>query len=460
MNKIQYKKSVVAVVLVIVTVILIYTFLSNQKKDYLSSHITQPDLSKSELKNLPVSPENKRVDLKKPVFSNPTKIDNILFPVTNLKQAILLGNDDGRPLQVVYTLLPESKNRIIDWNGGKVETRTIQYLAYFDHRLIEYAYDWYAQADDGSVWYFGEEVFNLSEGVLTDKHGTWLADKDGPVAMIMPANPKTGDVYRVENIPGVAFEEVAVKSINQTIEGPLGKVSGCMIGSQLHDNGSYSDKIFCPNYGEFFTEKDLDLEALAIAIPADTLNKKIPIQLSSLSDSVFNIYNALEKNDWKSIQNEVRNIKTQWSTLHYNSDKISNKFIAKMNRAIKNIDGDELEPASLAQHKIGTMSGAIDIAFSSLDIAMRYSSSTDIDIARIPVWSMKTIIDANALEHGFLLSDVKALELLFERVEYAMNNNEAKKMSSFVKDLRLAVDAEDYNKVKSIAQEMLKTFSK
>ncbi len=460
MNKIQYKKSVVAVVLVMVTVILIYTFSSNQKKDYLSSNITQPDLSKSELRNLPVSPENKRVDLKKPVFSNPTKIDNILFPVTNLKQAILLGNDDGRPLQVVYTLLPESKNRIIDWNGGKVETRTIQYLAYFDHRLIEYAHDWYAQADDGSVWYFGEEVFNLSEGVLTDKHGTWLTDKDSSISMIMPANPKVGDVYRVENIPGVAFEEIEVKSTNQIIDGPLSKVTGCMVGAQLHDNGSYSDKIFCPNYGEFFTEKDLDLEALAIAIPADRLNKKAPAQLSSLSDSAFNIYKSLENNDWGTVQNDIKNIKTQWSTLQYGSDKISNKFIAQMNRAIKNIDGDELEPASLAQHKIGTMNGAIDVTFASLDIAMRYSSSTDIDIARIPVWSMKTIIDANALEHGFLLSDVKALELLFERVEYAMNNNEAEKMSSLVKGLRLAVEAEDYNKVKSIAQEMLKTFSK
>ena len=224
--------------------------------------IPQPNLAQSELKDLPVAPKEKRIDIKKPIFSNPTNITNPLFPVNDLKQAILLGNDDGIPLQVNYTLLPKNRNRIFRWDGKTIETRSIQYSAYYDRRLIEYAYDWYAQADDGSVWYFGEEVSNLVNGKITDTHGTWLAGKDGPIAMIMPSNPKVGNVYRVENIPWVAFEEIEVKSINTTIDGPHGPIQGCMIGTQLHDNWSYSDKIFCPGYGEFFTQKDLDLEAL------------------------------------------------------------------------------------------------------------------------------------------------------------------------------------------------------
>lgn len=194
-------QSTIRIVLISVTLTLLYltSFAASNRTTF--DEIPQPNLAQSELKDLPVAPNEKRIDIKKPIFSNPTNITNPLFPVNDLKQAILLGNDDGTPLQVNYTLLPKNRNRIFRWDGKKIETRTIQYSAYYDRRLIEYAYDWYAQADDGSVWYFGEEVSNLVNGKITDTHGTWLAGKDGPIAMIMPSNPKVGNVYRVENIP-------------------------------------------------------------------------------------------------------------------------------------------------------------------------------------------------------------------------------------------------------------------
>ena len=68
-----------------------------------------------------------------------------------------------------------------------------QYVAFLDGRIHEVAYDLYAQDDDGAVWYFGEDVFNFGDGVITDTHGTWLAGRVGPAAMIMPAEPKVGD---------------------------------------------------------------------------------------------------------------------------------------------------------------------------------------------------------------------------------------------------------------------------
>ena len=68
-------------------------------------------------------------------------------------------------------------------------TLVSQYVAFLDGRLHEVAYDFYAQADDGSVWYFGEDVFNFADGAIVDTHGTWIAGTDGPAAMIMPADP-------------------------------------------------------------------------------------------------------------------------------------------------------------------------------------------------------------------------------------------------------------------------------
>ena len=71
--------------------------------------------------------------------------------------------------------------------GSAGRGRVSQYVAFLGGSIEEVAYDLYAQADDGSVWYFGEDVFDFRDGAIVVTEGTWLAGKDGPAAMIMPA---------------------------------------------------------------------------------------------------------------------------------------------------------------------------------------------------------------------------------------------------------------------------------
>ena len=122
-----------------------------------------------------------------PRFSDPTVVDNTLFPVSQQKAVVFVGHVDGKPFRTEVTLLPFT--RIIDWGGQRIETLVSQYTAYLDGRIQEVAYDLYAQADDGSVWYFGEDVADLAKGAIATKEGTWLAGKDGPAQMIMPGRP-------------------------------------------------------------------------------------------------------------------------------------------------------------------------------------------------------------------------------------------------------------------------------
>jgi hypothetical protein len=173
------------------------------------------------VENISVAPQSARVDTTAPTFSDPTNITNPLFPGSDQKSVLLLGRVDGEPFRTEVTLLPET--RIIEWRGQRVEALVSQYVAFLGGRIHEVAYDFYAQADDGSVWYFGEYVFNFADGKIVDTHGTWIAGKDGPAAMIMPADPTIGDVYRPENIPGFVFEEVTVKSVDETLRGPLSR---------------------------------------------------------------------------------------------------------------------------------------------------------------------------------------------------------------------------------------------
>ena len=139
--------------------------------------------------------------------------------------------------------------RRIGWQGQQIEVAVSQYNAFLDGRITEVAFDLYAQADDGSVWYFGEDVFDFRDGAIVVTEGTWLAGRDGPAAMIMPAHPQVGDVYRPENAPGIVFEEVTVASVQRRLDGPLGPIEGGMLASELHMDGSTEDKLFAPGYG-------------------------------------------------------------------------------------------------------------------------------------------------------------------------------------------------------------------
>ena len=101
--------------------------------------------------------------------------------------------------------------------------------------------------------------------------------------MIMPADPQVGDVYFPENTPGFVFEQVRVKAVDQTVQGPRGPVEGAIIASELHQDGSREDKTFAPGYGEFFTGSGGDVEALALAVPIDKLSGPVPAELEILA---------------------------------------------------------------------------------------------------------------------------------------------------------------------------------
>ena len=148
------------------------------------------------------APTGRRVDLQRPTFSNPTTITNPLFPVSQLRSVIQVGRVDGKPFRSETTTLPSTG--VVDWYGTKIPVVLSQYVAYLGGSITEVALDRYAQADDGSVWYFGEDVIDYVNGSAAFTEGTWLAGRDGPPAMIMPAKPQLGDVFRAENVSGIA----------------------------------------------------------------------------------------------------------------------------------------------------------------------------------------------------------------------------------------------------------------
>jgi hypothetical protein len=394
---------------------------------------------------LEVAPESERIDLELPSFSNPTSVTNPLFPISDLHSALLLGKVEGLPFRTETTLLPDTRS--IEWNGQQIEVLVSQYVAYLDGRIEEVALDFYAQADDGSVWYFGEDVFNYADGTVADTEGTWIAGGDVPPAMIMPADPQVGDVYRPENYWPVVFEEVTVKSTGVTIDGPHGPVEGAIIVEELHMDGATEEKTFAPGYGEFVTGGGGDLEALALAVPTDALDEPLPSELETIREGATTIFDAAEAGDWDVVSAELDMVTSAWDT--YRAGGVPPMIDAWMGEALA-----ELTAAINAQQPAETRQAALDVAQSALDLYLRYLPAAEVDCARFDLWAAQVLVDTSAGDTGAVLGDATVLEWIRDRFSHSLDSADAASMNELLATLRTAADAGDLDAAAAAAAQL------
>lgn len=384
--------------------------------------------------DLPLAPESERVDITMPTFSDPLNVTNPLFPVSLQESVLLLGQVEGQPFRTEVTLLPDT--RIIEWEGQRVEVLVSQYCAFLGGKITEVAYDLYAQADDGSVWYLGEDVFDFRDGAIVVTEGSWLAGRDGPAAMIMPADPQVGDVYRPENAPGFVFEEVTVKSVTETLDGPLGPIEGGMISSELHRDGSREGKIFAPGYGEFYTSGGGDVEALALAVPTDAASGAMPAELTTLSDGGLSIFDAAEAGSWKVASTTVSDMATAWKT--EKPAGVPRLIGPVMDKALAT-----LATAVDARDAARARNAAIDVARLSFDLQLRYRPVTEIDLARMDLWAAQLIVDEAAGDTDAIGADAFALDYVRDRILDALDEARLVRVNTELGEIQIAVVDEE-----------------
>jgi hypothetical protein len=396
---------------------------------------------------LPVAPADKRVDLVRPSFSNPTSITNPLHPSSRIAQVIYGGQVDGKPFRTEFTRLPGRKT--ITWDGQRIDVVTWQYLAYSDGRIQELALDWFAQADDGAVWYLGEDVADYRNGVVYTHEGTWLAGKDGPGAMIMPARPKVGDVYRTENAPGIVFEEITVKAVDQTVPGPYGPLHGALVVSELHTDGTREDKIFAPGYGEFSTGNPKgDLEQASLAVPTDTRPEPPPAQLTTLSTAVLRAFDSAGRGDWRGAGAATASLRRAWDA--YRSGDVPGLLVRQMSR-----DLDALERAVGARDPAAAHQAALRVAQNDLDLQLRYRPLDRIDRARLRLWARQVGVDAADNDTGAVAGDVATLEPIRDRVRHTFDPATAARVDGQLHRLRTAADGRDLTMAARAASALL-----
>jgi hypothetical protein len=104
-----------------------------------------------------------------------------------------------------------------------VPARVVHDSVYEDGVLAEDTFDWYAQRDDGTIWYFGEDTRELDEnGNVVSTEGSWQAGVgDNLPGTFMPARPRSGTTFRQESAPDVAVDMSTILGLHQHVTVPL-----------------------------------------------------------------------------------------------------------------------------------------------------------------------------------------------------------------------------------------------
>ncbi|MCI0632604.1 MAG: hypothetical protein L0206_01595 [Actinobacteria bacterium] len=410
---------------------------------------TQAQLEAADLGQVPLAPEPARRDLVAAPFSNSTAVTNQLFPIADLDSAILNGQVDGKTFHTETTLLPFT--RIIEWTPGQcVRVLVSQYMAFLGGRLQEVAIDLYAQADDGSVWYLGEDVYDYdANGRIVTTEGTWHAGTEGPAAMIMPSDPQIGDANRPENIPGNVFEEVVVTQVDQTFDGPSGPIDGVMVATETHQDGSTTDKVFAPGYGEFLSTDGPDIEALAPASPTDSVPGGVPLELSTISNTADRIFASplATPAQWRRAERAARGVVESWDA--FRAGDVPPRLIEPMDIAL-----DDLTARIEDRDRSKTRGASIALSFASIDLQLRHRPVVEVDAARFELWARRILVDVANGSIGGARGDFVTMEWIRDRFAHTLDVVTRTRLDTLVRDMGTAIFDGDLEATASLAREL------
>ncbi|MBI3244670.1 MAG: hypothetical protein HYZ49_20520 [Chloroflexi bacterium] len=385
-----------------------------------------------------------------PTFSSPTNITNLFFPVSSIGQTVLLGQEGGASLRVETTLLPDTK--AIVWQGGQTEVRVVQYVAYADDKLVEIAYDYLAQADDGDVYYFGEDVTNYENGQAANHDGSWLAGKDGaPPAVIMPAHLEAGMIFNPENLPGVVFETDEVMSALEKTTTPKGPINdGVLIKETLMD-GSIEYKVYAAGYGVVEERAEGAQVNLVLLNQTNAAPGVVPGALQTIEAQAEDIIDIAPVGDWAKVSANVAATVEAWKAYQTQAtqDGAPRAFQDALASAL-----DRLQTASTAKDSAATMQAANNLSATVVDLFNVYHPSVPADIGRLDVLERQIFLDVAASNLTAAADNLAKVNMVWVRVRPSiLAHNSAGVATQFEASLTAQANALEEKDVNTLTAE-------
>ena len=203
-----------------------------------------------------------------PAFAHPREITNPFLPLASLKQDILEGKEGSKKVRIERTAKPDV-HRTFKLGSQTVEAFAVEDREFEDGALAEVAVDFFAQGDDGTVYYLGETVDEYKNGKVVGHGGAWMYGVDTkPPGVLMPAHPKIGNKFQSENVPKITREDDEVLSLSETVKVPAGTYESCLKIKETLSDGTVEYKYYAPGIGcvkEVVPDGEVPLQSHVVA---------------------------------------------------------------------------------------------------------------------------------------------------------------------------------------------------
>lgn len=178
-------------------------------------------------------------------------IDNQYLPLTAGKIFIYEGNTDNGLEHVEVYITGETKEVM------GINCMVVRDQVWIDGELEEDTADWFAQDQDGNIWYFGEDSKEMKDGQVVSTAGSWEAGVDGAQpGIVMEANPKLGDAYRQEYYFNEAEDMAEVVGLGESVAIEYGKFGEVLVIKEWTplEPGVAEHKYYVPGLGMVMEE--------------------------------------------------------------------------------------------------------------------------------------------------------------------------------------------------------------
>ena len=184
-------------------------------------------------------------------FDSPTTIDNEWLPLLPGTQWIYEGvtveDDEELPHRIEFTVT----DLIKEIDG--IETVVVYVVDISDDQLVEAEIAFYAQDNDGNIWYFGEYPEEYEDGELVEAPAWLHGSEDALAGIKMMADPQLGTPPYFQGWgPAVEWTDYGqVDEVDQETCVPVDCYEGVLViaESSLEEEDAYQLKFYAVNVG-------------------------------------------------------------------------------------------------------------------------------------------------------------------------------------------------------------------